>query len=58
MAMKHKIKMTPHSTKSRTYQLTAHYLDRGYPAEVVAEIVGVDVDYVHGVEEYESRFRV
>lgn len=50
--------MTPHDTTSRTYQLTVHYLGLGYSPDVVAEIVGVDMDYVHGVAEYESRYRV
>lgn len=50
--------MTPHDTKSRTYKLTVHYLGFGYAPEIVAEIVGVDVDYVRGVDEYESRYRV
>lgn len=38
--------------------LTVHYLDLGCPAETVAEIVGMSVEYVRGVEEYESRCRV
>lgn len=49
---------TTHDTKSRTYRLTVHYLDLGCPAETVAEIVGMSVEYVRGVEEYESRCRV
>lgn len=58
MARKHEIRETPHDTKSRTYQLAVHYLDLGCPAETVAEIVGMGVEYVRGVEEYESRCRV
>lgn len=58
MARKHEIRETPHDTRSRTYQLTVHYLNLGYPAETVAEIVGMGVEYVRGVEEYESRCRV
>lgn len=56
--MKHEIRETTHDTKSRTYRLTVHYLDLGCPAETVAEIVGMSVEYVRGVEEYESRCRV
>lgn len=56
MARKHEIRETPHDTKSRTYRLTVHYLDLGYPAETVAEIVAISVEYVRGV--HESRCRV
>lgn len=58
MAREHEIRETPHDTKSRTYQITVHYLGLGYPAETVAEIVGMSVEYVRGVAEYESRCRV
>lgn len=58
MARKHEMRETMHDTKSRTYRLTVHYLDLGCPAETVAEIVGMSVEYVRGVEEYESRCRV
>lgn len=58
MARKHEIRETPHDTKSRIYRLAVHYLGLGYPAETVAEIVGTSVEYVRGVEEYESRYRV
>lgn len=58
MARKHEIRETPHDTKSRAYRLSVHYLGLGYPAETVAEIVGMSVEYVRGVEEYESRCRV
>lgn len=58
MAREHEIRETPHDTKSRNYRLTVHYLDLGYPAETVAKIVDMSVDYVRGVEKYESRCRV
>lgn len=58
MARKHEPRETPHDAQLRTYQLTVHYLDLGYPAETVAEVVGVSVEYVRGVEEHESRWRV
>lgn len=58
MARNHKIREAPHDTESRTYQLTVHYLDLGCPAETVAEVVGMSVEYVRGVEEYESRWCV
>ena len=58
MARKHEIRETAHDTKSRSYWLTVHYLGLGCPAETVAEIVGMSVEYVRGVEEYESRCRV
>lgn len=58
MARKHGILETPHDTKSRTYRLTAHYLSIGIKPETVAKVMGVDKDYVLGVEEYESRYRV
>jgi hypothetical protein len=58
MARKHKIRETPHDTKSRTYRLVAHYLSIGINPETVAKVMGVDVDYVRGVAEYESRYRV
>lgn len=58
MARKHEIRETPHDTKSITYRLTVHYLGLGYPAETVSEIVGMSVEYVRGVEENESRYRV
>lgn len=36
-----------------------HYIfDLGYPAETVAEIFGVSVEYVRSVEEIASRYRV
>ena len=44
---------------SDTYRLTAHYLfDLEYPAETVAEIVGMSVEYVRAVERLEVRYRV
>ena len=58
MARKHEIQETPHDTKSMTYRLTVHYLGLGYPAGTVSEIVGTSVEYVRGVEENESRYRV
>lgn len=58
MARKHEIRETPYDTKSSPYRLTVHYLGLGYPAETVAEIVGMSVEYVRGVEEYESKYRV
>ena len=58
MARRHKIRETPHDTKSRTYQLTAFYLRVGYPADTIAQYVGMSVEYVRGVEEYEARYRV
>lgn len=58
MARRHKIRETPHDTTSQTYQLTVHYLGLGYPADTVAQIVGMSVEYVRGVEEYESRYRI
>lgn len=58
MARKHEIRETPHDTKSRSYWLTVHYLGLGYSVETVAEIVGMSVEYVRGVEEHESRCRV
>lgn len=58
MARKHELREAPHGTESRTYQLTVHYLDLGYPAETVAEVVGMSAEYVRGVEERESRLRV
>ena len=56
--MKHKIRETPHDTTSNTYRLTVHYLNLGYPPETVAKIVCMSDDYVRGVAEYESRYRV
>lgn len=48
-----------HYMRSDTYRLTAHYLfDLGYPAETVAEIVGMSVEYVRAVERIELRYRV
>lgn len=36
-----------------------HYIfDLGYPAETVAKIVGVSVEYVRSVEELALRYRV
>jgi len=58
MARKHRIRETPHDTKSRTYRLVAHYLGIGIKPETVAKVMGVGVEYVLGVEEYESRYRV
>lgn len=58
MARKHETRGTSYDTKSRSYWLTVHYLGLGYPAEAVAEIVGMSVEYVRGVEECESRCRV
>lgn len=58
MARKHEIRETPHDTQSRTYRLTVHYLGLGYSVETVAEIVGMSVEYVRGVEEHESRYRL
>lgn len=51
--------MKYHDTRSDTYRLTAHYLfDLEYPAETVAEIVGMSVGYVRAVEDLELRYRV
>lgn len=57
MARKHETRGTSYDTKSRSYWLTVHYLGLGYPAETVAEIVGMSVEYVRGVEELESGYR-
>ena len=58
MAKKHKIRKTPHDMKLGTYRLVAHYLSIGINPETVAKVMGVTVDYVRGVAEYESRYRV
>lgn len=58
MARKHESLDPTHDMESRTYQLTVHYLDLGYPDETVAEIADMSVEYVRGVEELESRLRV
>lgn len=43
MAREHETRGTSYDTKSRSYWLTVHYLGLGYPAETVAEIVGMSV---------------
>jgi hypothetical protein len=59
MAKRHRVKPTPHDTASSTYRIAVHYLfDLDYPPETVAKIVDMSVDYVRGVEKYESRCRV
>lgn len=59
MAKKREAMEYQHSERSGTYRLTAHYLfDLEYPAETVAEIVGMSVEYVRAVERLELRYRV
>lgn len=51
--------MEYHDMRSDTYRMTAHYLfDLDYPAETVAKIVGMSVEYVRAVERIELRYRV